>query len=172
VYIVKNISWSLALLCVFSIALGGSEVYKWVDENGVVHFTDRPPEDQKSTEVDIAEPLTAGEVVEAESWAETWLEEQRAKRATEKQQKKDLATERRIAAADLENKCKTAKHRLGILKTQCPVFFDGQGVLRVLCPGHSIMVYRGEPRYIDDPERASMIEHYMQVLEACNETGY
>lgn len=168
----KSILWSLTFLCVLSIAFGGSEVYKWVDENGVIHFTDRPPEDQQSTEVDIADPLTANGVIEAESWAETWLEEQRAKRVTEKQQKKDLATDRRIAAADLESKCKTAKRSLGILKTQCPVFFDGQDILRVICPGRSVIVYEGEPRYIDDPERASMIEHYMPVLESCNGTGY
>jgi len=51
----KGTPWVLSLLCVFSFTLCGSEVYKWVDEDGVVHFSDRKPENQQSSVVEIAE---------------------------------------------------------------------------------------------------------------------
>ena len=142
-----------------------------MDENGIVHFTDRPPEDQQSAKVDIADPPSTSKEAAAENWAETWLEEQRSKKAAEKQQKYDLATERRIAAAELGSECNTAKHRLSILKTACPVFFDAEDILRMRCPNRTVWFY-GELRYIDDQKRASMITHYMQVLEGCNKAGY
>jgi len=34
----------------------GAEVYKWVDEHGVVHYTDRPPADRECDEVDLPPP--------------------------------------------------------------------------------------------------------------------
>jgi hypothetical protein len=32
----------LALLCVFAVAAHAEELWRWVDENGVVHYSDRP----------------------------------------------------------------------------------------------------------------------------------
>ena len=46
-------------LCGSAIAAGG--VYKWVDEDGVVHYGERPPEKQKAEQVKVQPPATAGE---------------------------------------------------------------------------------------------------------------
>lgn len=45
---------SLALMLVA--ALSGSEVYKWVDEHGVVHYSERPPETGEAKEFQLADP--------------------------------------------------------------------------------------------------------------------
>jgi hypothetical protein len=157
-----------SLLCVFSLALGASEVYKWVDENGIVHYSDKPPETQQSTEVDIQQPLPTGEAGAAEISAEAWLEQQRAERESEKQKKKELS---RIAAINSEQRCKTARRMLSILEIQCPVFYDSQGVLRVHCPYQSVITYEGERRYIEDDVRTTMIERYWEQLENCGDAG-
>ena len=39
----------LVLLCLLP-AFGFAEIYRWVDENGKVHFADQPPEDNTATE--------------------------------------------------------------------------------------------------------------------------
>ncbi len=47
---------STALIVLLSLALAGvanAEVYKWVDEDGNVHFTDTPPPKQETEEVKI-----------------------------------------------------------------------------------------------------------------------
>jgi len=44
---------ALLHFCVLAIALGpvSAQVYKWVDDNGVTHYGERPPQGRKSTEV-------------------------------------------------------------------------------------------------------------------------
>lgn len=47
----------LALMLVFS-AVASAEIYKWTDENGQVHFGDRPTESVKAETVEIREQKT------------------------------------------------------------------------------------------------------------------
>lgn len=41
------------VMMIASLTVANAEVYKWVDENGNVHFTDAPPPKQKTEEVKI-----------------------------------------------------------------------------------------------------------------------
>jgi len=164
----KNSMRLLPVLCILSFALCGSEVYKWVDEDGNVHYSDKPPENQQSTEVEIQKAPAVSEENVAESSAETWLEQQRTKREEEKQQKKDL---RQITAADSKNQCSAARHMLSILEIQCPVFYDSQGVLRVHCPYQSVTASEGESRYIEDDIRSGMLDRYRDQLKSCGNAG-
>ena len=43
----------LCLVCLFTSGACVAEIYKWVDENGRVHFGDAPAEDQKVEQVDL-----------------------------------------------------------------------------------------------------------------------
>jgi len=170
-------------LCVVSVLLAGAQIYKWVDEEGITHYTDRPPQDQQATGIDIpqsvpadpaaAEAMAPGETSDTATgpWYEQWLEQQNQRKALEKQQREQESARRQAEQADLQVRCSIARQRLRILRTECPVFFDGQGVLRVLCPRQAIWAYEGEPRYISDDERASMIRHYEEELQGCNEQG-
>jgi hypothetical protein len=170
-------------LCVVSGFLAGAEIYKWVDEEGVTHYTDRPPEDEQATGIEIpqsapADPAAAEAAASGATpdpatglWYEQWLAKQSERKAVEKQQRELESARRQADQADLQTRCSIARQRLAILKTQCPVFFDGQGVLRVLCPRQATWAYEGEPRYISDDERASMIRHYEQELHGCNGQG-
>jgi len=178
----KPISGILCL-CVVSGFLAGAEIYKWVDEEGVTHFTDRPPQDQQATGIEIpqsmpAEPAAAKAAPSGETpdpatapWYEQWLAQQNERKALEKQQREQESARRQADQADRQAKCSIARQRLRILRTECPVFFDGQGVLRVLCPRQATWVYEGEPRYISDEERASMIRRYEEELQGCNGQG-
>lgn len=161
--------------------LGAAEVYKWVDENGVVHYTDTPPERRQAEPVEISPPAATAPPPEASApeqaatdsnWYEQWLAEQRERKALERQRREEKTTVRRDEQTHMLEQCAQARQRLRILETQCPVFFDGQGILRVVCPNQTIWAFKGEPRYLSDQERASMIAHYRAQLAECEEQGY
>lgn len=43
----------LSLCILLFTGLCNAEIYKWVDENGRIHFTDEPPEDQKTEQIKV-----------------------------------------------------------------------------------------------------------------------
>ena len=161
----KRHQWLVGLFLASSFGLTAAQVYKWVDENGVVHFSDKPPEHQQSSEVDMPIAETPGEEAEADVSAQAWLEQQRAEREAEKQQRKE---QQRITEADSSQQCRIARRMLGLLEIQCPAFYDGQGILRVHCPNQPVVAYEGERRYIEDADRAASIAHYKEQLKECD----
>ena len=48
---------ALALAVLLAPALASAEVYRWTDDQGNVHFGDRPPEGRSSESVDVREPM-------------------------------------------------------------------------------------------------------------------
>lgn len=43
----------LSLILIFSSTIASAEIYKWVDQYGKTHFTDRPPAGQRSETVEL-----------------------------------------------------------------------------------------------------------------------
>lgn len=168
----KKSFWSVILLCSISFSIGGAEVYKWVDENGVVHFTDKPPQAQPSTEVEVQDDYHTGEAIPGESVYRDVIEQQIARGKLRAQQKEQDAIERKAKQAEeskSEANCSRAIHYLNTLKRQCPVFYDGAGILRAQCPGYYYSFYEGDRTYIEDNEREELIEHYSRIVNECSE---
>lgn len=162
-------------------ALGAAEVYRWVDENGVVHYTDTPPERRQAEQVEISPPAATTPPPEASAleqaatnsnWYEQWLAGQRERKALERQRREEKTAVRRDQQTHMLEQCAQARQRLKVLETQCPVFFDGQGILRVKCPYDTVYVFKGDFHYLSDEERASMVWHYRQQVEECEAQGY
>ena len=176
----KKHHWVAAVILMFSFGLAESQVYKWVDADGNVHYSDKPPESQPSTEVDIQQPVPAGEAAEAgerseagedgegETSAEAWLEQQRAEREADRQQKRE---EKWVSETDTSQQCSNARRMLDRLEIQCPAFYDDRGILRVECPYHPRIAYEGERRYIEDADRAATIAHYREQLRNCDDAS-
>lgn len=53
----RRLVWTLCLLASFT--AGGTEVYRWVDGDGVVHFSDRPEEGAERVELQQVQTFTA-----------------------------------------------------------------------------------------------------------------
>jgi hypothetical protein len=173
----------ILLLGLTALLLCGAELYKWVDENGVVHYSETPPQDRAAATIELAPspapPAATGESpsqdatqTPAAAWYEQWLEEQQERKRQEKQQRDEKSLSRAEEETHWLERCATARRRLEILEIACPVFFDGQGVLRVKCPRETIWVPKGELRYLSDDERATMQRHYRQQVEDCEAHGY
>jgi hypothetical protein len=159
----------LVLLLPFGIS---AEVYTWVDENGVVHYSDSPPPSSDAAVVDVpqAPPGPSGEAAAGVyDAAIAELEARRAERAGLKAQERAARAAREEAEARDEAACSRAIHYLAILRTPCPVFYDGAGVLRAACPGFSIGYWEGERSYVDDDERARLVAHYETLVERCRQ---
>lgn len=157
-----------------------AEVYKWVDENGVVHYTERPPERGVQSE-ELAVPTTPeARTLDTEKsdpekvtpWYEQWLAEQRERRLTEKQAREAASADEGREQAQLLEQCVQARQRLKVLETPCRVFFDGRGVLRNWCRYETTYAYSGEFRFLADDERENMIRHYRNQVEECAAAGY
>ena len=67
----------ILLICIMSIAgISLGAMYKWVDEEGRVHYSDQPTDDYKTKEVDIEPGPTQEDVKEAQEIAKKWHSKQ------------------------------------------------------------------------------------------------
>ena len=165
---------SVILLCLLSFTVGASELYKWVDENGVIHFTDTPPPDQQSIEVEVQEFYPEDNADQGEDVYSEVIEQQRTRREARERQQEKEASERKAEQeleAKSEKNCAQAIHYLNSLKKQCPVFYDGAGILRAQCPGY-YYAYEGDRSYIDDDEREKLIKYYTRLVSECSKSSH
>ena len=139
---------AMAMLALAAISAQAEGVYKWVDDQGHVHFSDAAPDHAKTQKLDLpaaAAPVPANQ-------GRTWQEQSR------------LANERRTYAAQQEqaaakqqreanNACLRARQNLDVLNRTRPVY--------------SISA-QGERQYLDDNERQARIAAAnQQVATSC-----
>ncbi len=108
------ISFISALALILSTPIQAGKYYRWVDENGVTHYTETPPPDTQSTAI-----RTQGKDPKSAEQAKARLSEQR-KAFTEAATDKKAADEENKLAAENEKikqgNCETAKKNLNVLK--------------------------------------------------------
>ena len=148
------------------------DLYKWVDENGVVHYSQTPPPDTESSAIEVQEyyvaPPTAGDSVYADAIEQQAARKEERLRLKEEQKAEREAREREEATS--REACARAIHYLSVLDKQCPVFYDAAGILRAQCPPYYYAV-EGERSYIDDNERQELVRYYLKRVFECREAG-
>lgn len=101
-----------ALLLTWGFAASASEVYRWTDERGVVHYSDTPPEDDKFERVNV-----------------------RTGAANREPEPEDTADADATAAPDPATKaCDDARRNLIALRSTLEVAAEFDGETRVLSP--------------------------------------
>ncbi len=160
----------LAVLGSLSFSAMAAELYKWVDENGVVHYSQTPPENAQTSEVEVQQQYPESASPRGESVYSDVIEQQKSRRELEQQREADEELNRKAreqeAASDSQN-CARAIHSLNTLRKQCPVFYDGAGFLRAACPRQAYVYYEGERTYVEDAERQELVTFYSAVVEKC-----
>lgn len=134
----------LTLLALNALAQGG--LYKWVDEKGVVHYSDMPPAGKSGKQLNVAPqpPL------EGPSRPRSWQEQQQD--ANERRHREEKAQqEQQKAAQEAEQKCLRARNALDSLKRERPLY-------RV--------TREGERAYMDDEERQRQIADWQKQADA------
>ena len=150
----------LFVLLVVTTAVSGAEVYRWVDDKGVTHFSELPPPGQQAAKP-RQPPTVPGQPQAAPASADdgdrpagkTWQEKETEFR--QRQIERDAAArkqeEQDAAAKRLQRDCLLARKSLENLQNANAVArYDD----------------RGERVYLDDRQRAALIQQRRQEIDA------
>ena len=95
------------------------KVYKWVDEEGVVHFSEEPPVESPKAEVEVfaTDPAPtyvppARTTIKSPSAAETHIESQSAQPEIQKHPLVKQIDITEMSLADLDRRCKVAREKI------------------------------------------------------------
>ena len=157
----------LTLLLTLSVMAAGPEIYKWVDEEGNVHYSDSPPENVESerVEVDVAPPVGDGSAKRLLEQAE----QTRERLASERQARASADEAEASRRAADSQRCVFARQQLISLQQNLPVYRDETGKLRTLS---EYDVYEGEREYLDDDERRlEMVRVQKDIERYCEHPG-
>ncbi|MEM9530689.1 MAG: DUF4124 domain-containing protein [Pseudomonadota bacterium] len=153
----RSLPFFFAGLLLASLPLTAAEtLYRWVDADGNVYFSDRPPETQEAEQIEVDAELSdrrriAGREQLKES--ERALNQNRIDRALSAQELAALEVEREKARQQRQIRCEDARYNLEVLSTVGPVFSRNAA---------------GERVYVEDEQRDQQIAEYEQkVSEYC-----
>jgi len=129
-----------ALLCcclLLALPVSANEIYRWVDDNGVVHFTDRPREGAERLTVRTATPSTTAR--------------QSTAAAPRSEQRELMAEPDADKTAEIrEANCTSSRERLARLQRAPRLYREGEDGARL---------------YLDDDERASVLAEAQELVE-------
>ena len=135
---------------------GWGQVYKWVDDKGVTHYTETPPPGGKSQAMKTPPRNPTGDKMNPQPAAKSWQEQeiefrQRRVEAEEAKQRQDTAEARaRREAALRRESCIDARHNLQNLLAPRPIYGLDE---------------RGERRYVEDKDRPELIRKAKSTIE-------
>jgi hypothetical protein len=118
-----------SLLLAMSATAMASQVYKWVDAQGVTHFSAQPPQGQESTSVNTAAPPPKPDVVEEKKAAPTF-----ESIADPEQAAIDAKVKQEVAAKEIERKkyCDDVRSNLSQLENNPRLRIEVDGETRRL----------------------------------------
>ena len=139
----KVVMLLLVLMMVIS-AASAQGIYKWVDEQGQVHFGERPPEDAQASEVTVKPPPPSAPVVQQDRKENT----QRLLRAFEEERmdKEEKAAKEAQESAQRKRACTVARDRLRRYQEARGFYnLDANGERRILNDAeHAATISRAE----------------------------
>jgi len=148
-----KLSYTLLSIPLLAIALTtsvhASEVFKWVDDDGVTHYGERAPKDK-----DYSMIKTYGEVPSGAEEAKQRLEQQRTDKKAGDKKKIDYAEQKKTAdqqAMIRAENCKGAQNNLKTIQENARVRLLGED---------------GEFRYLSEEERQNQINNAKEMITA------
>jgi hypothetical protein len=136
-----------SLMLALSATAMASEVYKWVDAQGVTHFSAQPPQGQPATAINTSVPPPRQAPAEPAPSVEERLDPEQA--AIDKKVKEQVATQE----AERKQYCESARTNLAQLENNPRLRIEEEG----------------EVRRIDENERQErIVELKKSIAENCN----
>ncbi len=141
-------------------ASADSEIYKWVDEEGNVHFSDCPPPPSCDAEtIQAPQEPDPSDVRRAQERLNEMLEEQHVSKGEREQERLEKEHQRVLAmtvAVAKKRVCIRARQNLYVLQVQKPVFYLDE---------------KGEYVYLDDETRQAEIRRMEKLITENCETA-
>jgi hypothetical protein len=147
----------LGLVTATTLAFADSEIYKWVDEEGNVHYSDCPPPPACDAEtIQAPDSPDPADVRRAQERLDEMLVEQQASKGEREQERLEKERQEVLAmrvAVAKKQVCIRARQNLYVLRVQKPVFY---------------LDANGEYVYLDEATRQAEILRMKQlVAENC-----
>jgi hypothetical protein len=120
-------------------ALASETIYKWTDENGEVHYGDRPSGAESEERLNLTYRRTSGAAVQQRVQARLDRQAARAEEKTVEEAARQDAADKAAAAAEREQACANARAQLAS-------YVEGRRLYRTDASG--------ERQYLDDAQRA------------------
>ena len=151
--LLRSFTTLLLMCCVLAVMPASAQIYKWVDANGKVHYSDQKPPDNARSSEDMSR------LVESAPDEPDEGELRRREYLKLAEQLPDRAAERAAAgrAQAVENKaelCRLARVHAEVLKLNMRIYRTDAGELR---PHWFPDSYQGPRTYIGDAERSSVV---------------
>jgi len=142
-----------ALALVIGTGAYANEIYKWTDEDGSVHYGDRPTGKLTEEQLKFTYNRTNPEVLEDRVQAQNDVEEKRREARAAAAEEKRAAEEERLAADEQKVRCDQTRAQQAKLLQARNVYREDEA---------------GERVYLDDVQRAeSLARAETAVKEAC-----
>jgi len=122
----------IALLVVLLFVVGA--VYKWVDQEGKVHYSDMPPPGQAAQTVTVAPGPTAEQQMQAQARLQALKESAQREAAADeaaRTQRQSAQQSEMVEAALAVQVCADARVQRTTLDLQMPIYRRGRGIERV-----------------------------------------
>jgi hypothetical protein len=136
------IMFTTAALAFSGTALSG-EIYKWTDEDGNVHYEDRPTGDEQAELVAFSSN-TDSSAVRASIDARRANEAARADARSKRDEDDQAMAEKQLAAAERVKKCQDSRARMETYLTSRRLYKEGEAGERVYLDDSQIMEARSE----------------------------
>ncbi len=153
----KTVSILLCLLATLSGAAGltvalASEVFTWTDENGIVHYSDRPRDNGASEKVSVQGVYRPGTVEPAQPASAAQAAPGETPQSAAQQRRERIAKEReerRVAREEKEQMCTRHRSRLEQMEPARRVFVTNE---------------EGESVRLDDDQRMGLIDESKEFI--------
>ncbi|MCI0563213.1 MAG: DUF4124 domain-containing protein [Nitrososphaera sp.] len=149
----------LLLVSFLVVVTAGADVYKWVDDKGVTHYSETPPPGRKAQPVEMSPRIPEKATQEAQEKLQRFLREQQRREDIQKEQNEEQR-QQKVAKqgeqAEKRQRCLKAKQQLGLLEQQRPAYRVNE---------------RCEWVFLDDSARLAEIERFKREIEANCEKG-
>ena len=144
------------LVAMLLLLIGGvtlAAVYKWVDDEGVIHYSETPPSSGKTQEMEIEPAPSESEIQKTRDRMEKILEYQKQsdelRKESAEKKSREKATEQ-LEKVERKKRCTHARQNLHELNMDRAVYSINE---------------KGERVYLDDEMRATQIELMKKIIE-------
>lgn len=141
-----------------------ADIYRWVDEQGNVHFSDKAPAGGRAETIIVEPPPVPATPDEGELRRLQLIEDAQAADRYQADQA-ELPEQQEDAGARAEA-CYQTRAQYFWLQREAPVYRDASGAYRSLWRNET---YQGERQYLAEEDRAAAKEEIrLQMLELCD----
>lgn len=106
----------LLALMLFPVGTTLAQIYKWVDEDGNVHYGDCPPPECKSKQIETAPGPSEEDIQRSRERTERLIREQKQREEARKLEREMKRKEMKQRKAVIKKRCKVFRSRLFLLK--------------------------------------------------------